>query len=218
MDSLGGLHPSWNAFSDNAAKEYLNPVWHPNRQSLIKLIEIIRSINCNTSILELGCGNASNLPILRAGLAPLQIKYHGVDFSRPLLNAAQANIDHVTDKLTMLDITKLTKPLFIEMSKKYDICLLSHVVEIVESPSWLLNLARESAKTVIIRWYRPPTLQATRVELLQMHKDQTGNEEPVHYVRWSINQNDYINWAVGAKYSKILAHSTEISDRIDVLY
>ena len=213
------LESSWNAFNETAAKKYLDPSWHPNSQSLPTLIEVINALRYkNISILELGCGNASNLPVLRRGLSPADVEYHGIDFSEPLLNAALASIDRTRDSLDYQNISNLSAPILRRDCQKFDLCLISHVIEIVESPSQLLSLAKQSANKVIIRWFRPPTQDLTRCELLQMNREQTGNLEPVPFIRWSINHDDYVAWSQKAGFRQIEAHNTIITDRIDLLY
>ena len=86
------ISKSWNSLSKEIASEYLKSFGSPAKGSneIIKDIfpKLIKN-KINPKILDLGCGNGHLYKYFKS--SGLNLKYTGVDFSRPLIEAARVS-------------------------------------------------------------------------------------------------------------------------------
>lgn len=175
------LNLSWNSFSSNIAEGYLKTIGYPSINSKKILTNIIQNISHGrkVSIIDIGCGNAQLYEYFKEHR--LNCEYTGVDFSQPLLKVAHKNNP---DAQFILDDVNLLQ----NVSKKYDIAIYSHVVEMLSSPESSLLAAKKRANLIIIRFFEPPEFNNSIVELREMS---VGEKKKVPYIRWKISKDYY---------------------------
>ena len=160
------ISKSWNAFSKEIADEYLKTFGAPSSSANEIIKDILPSLIRNKkspSILDLGCGNGHLYEFLNSHK---EIKYTGVDFSKPLIEAARNN--YYDANFVIADINNLTKVL----KNDFDLIIFSHVLEMLESPEKALFIARKFSKLILIKFFEPPTERFDEVEL----RDELGLE------------------------------------------
>ena len=215
MNNVSGN--AWNFIDPHAAHDFLNNEIHPNRQSVPQValaIKKIAKMQRGISIIELGCGNCSFWRLLKNILdstteVPLDIEYTGIDVSLSFLKAAK--LLQTSEMLVHADICKLPSGL------TSDIVILSHVMEMVESPELLLEIAKGISNNIIIRWFEPPLFDFTIVELHHMPHGVTSKESDRKYMRWKIGSSDYEHWLGRSNIELKERLKTPIKDIVDIL-
>lgn len=141
---------SWSNFqtSDQAEKYLKN---YPN-QSAYKILEFLGKDV--TRIIDVACGNAQLYPVFKEQNS--DIVYTGLDFSEPLINAAQKTVS--SDENARI-ISSDMYDYLLKTDDAYDLSILSHIVECCESPDLLLGRLSSISKYIAIRWYNPPRYQ-----------------------------------------------------------
>ena len=171
---------SWGAFSPERAKEYLRTYGHPSLESRAIVLDVFRRLagRGTLDVLDVGCGNGALYAFLRA--SGLRLRYTGVDFSDPLLEAAR---DRNPEARFVRDDAQTLET----VAGQFNVVLYSHVIEMLESPQRSLMRAAELSHTVVIRWFEPPDHETDAVELREM--DVGGRAVP--YIRRSMSRDYY---------------------------
>ena len=197
---------SWSSISNEDAREYLKYYPHDAKKALIPFLQ---SLDKDIKMLEVGCGNCQNFPIYNNSL--VNMDYTGVDFSEPLVRVA---VEEYGD-LENFNVECSDFYDFFESSiKRFDITLMYHVMELVESQDLLIKYASESSDYIAILWYEPPIHDCQIIEL----KGETyGGYENTPYIRIKTSK-DYYEHLLD-KYSLDLVSTFNFSEkqRIDIL-
>ena len=197
---------SWSSISNEDAKSYLK--YYPKNAKRL-LIPFIESLDKSVSILEVGCGNCQNFPIYNDHFD--NIEYTGIDFSKPLVDAAVEEYgDFENFNVKYCDFYDF----FNSNSKKFDIILVYHVMELVESQDLLMYNISKCADYSAILWYEPPVHSYQVVEL----KGETySGYTNTPYIRIKTSR-DYYDHLLD-KYSLDLLETYTLSEkeRLDIL-
>lgn len=158
------LQKSWSSISDNAATSYLSYYPTYNKHQFTKFI---KPKFRKARILELGCGNLNTYKLLTQSL---NFEYTGVDFSLPLINAAK--------KVGGKGISLIHKDIYEYLESydgpRFDIILMSHLIELVESQDLLLHYCAKHAPLIAIFWFDPPAHRFHRTEFkVSAHPSET---------------------------------------------
>jgi ubiquinone/menaquinone biosynthesis C-methylase UbiE len=175
---LSLISKSWQAFSPEIARIYLDGYGGPAESSKELLLNILKS-NQAVSILDLGCGNAQLYEYFKS--QNYICKYTGIDFSEPLLAAARnkhPEAEFIADDVHKLDALS---------GRNFDFVIYSHVLEMLESPHASLLQAKEYSSRIAIRFFEPPEAEVDRVELLEME----GGKGLVPYLRRTMSKKYY---------------------------
>ena len=179
---MDNLKQSWNAFSKEVAKQYLDTFGHPSTTSRQLLFERLKAMKKKPlRVIDFGCGNGQLCQyFLENGL---QMEYVGLDFSTALLDVAREKLQSYPQvDFIEADINEPS-----EIRGPFDVAIYSHVFELLSSPEQSLHYARRLAGTVMIRFYEPPEFEFNTVELREMDL----GAEPVAYIRRKMSQDYY---------------------------
>ena len=174
------LEASWSSIDISEAPHYLH--YYP-KDTVKKLGEFINRkvfdgvLRASPSLTELGCGNAQHFSLLNDMCG---VHYCGVDFSKNLCEAAVA----AYGKENNFNI--LHRDIY-ETSYGDDIILISHLMELISSPSLLLSKCQ--SKYIAIRWYEPPLFDHDIVELLPYAHP--GSTEKAPFLRRKMGKGYY---------------------------
>jgi SAM-dependent methyltransferase len=174
------LRGSWNAFSIQAAEEYLITSGFPSPESRDIVVAILSGLGRRrpASLLDIGCGNGSLYGALREQGA--RVEYTGVDVSEPLLAAARRAYPEAA--FVEDDAERLAR-----VTRGFDVVLFSHVLEMLGSPQAALRRAAALAPLVIVRFFEPPDHPVDLVELREMDV----GDRTVPYLRRSMSRDYY---------------------------
>lgn len=202
------LENSWGAFTQKAALEYLKTFGTPSMESKLILFEVLKEISegRSLSVIDLGCGNANLAEYLTE--KNLSFEYTGVDFSKALLTAAKEiypHADFICD-----DVNSLAN-----VTRKYDVAVYSHVIEMLSSPERTLLAAQQFAKKIVIRFFEPPEFDVDTVELLDMD---VGGDKRVPYLRRKISKDYYRLILSKMGCTKVDVYRDSHKDQIHVLH
>lgn len=172
---------SWSNFeTTDQTENYLKN--YPN-QSAYKILEFLGStVN---SIIDVACGNAQLYPIFKDQNP--DIVYTGLDFSEPLVDAAKKTISN--DNNARIVVSDMYDYL-LNTEEKYDLAVLSHIVECCESPDLLLGRLSSISNYIAIRWYNPPKYQYDFSEIRMSPINESIGNSP--YIRREMS-TDYYN-------------------------
>jgi len=176
------LHRSWSAFTPERAAEYLRSSGHPSPNSKRILADVLLQFGRSASVLDLGCGNAHLLEFLRD--RGFRGRYVGVEFSEPLLGAAQRTFAHDPEASFLHDDVNTLE----SVGVRCDIAVYSHVIEMLASPERSLLAARRLADVILIRFFEPPDHEFDSVEI---HSMKVGPDEWVPYLRRKMGRDYY---------------------------
>jgi len=183
--ALDKLIDSWSSFSRDAASAFLKTQGSPSANSKRILVDVLKSFSASKpiSILDLGCGNAHLFPYFKE--QGLDCEYFGIDFSQPLLEAAQeSNRNDPHAHFIQDDVNELGK-----IEGQYDVAIYSHVIEMMSSPEQSLLRARQLARRIVIRFFEPPDFDCDSVELREMDVGGDGTQAP--YIRRKMSRDYY---------------------------
>jgi ubiquinone/menaquinone biosynthesis C-methylase UbiE len=202
------LENSWGAFTQKAASEYLKTFGTPSIESKLILFEVIKEISAGkrVSVIDLGCGNANLAEYFSE--KNLSFEYTGVDFSEALLSAAKkiySGAAFIQDDVNSLN----------NVTKKYDVAVYSHVIEMLSSPERSLLAAQHFAKKIVIRFFEPPEFEVDTVELLDMD---VGGEKRVPYLRRRMSKDYYQLILSKMGCTKVDVYRDNYKDQIHVLH
>jgi len=138
---------SWNP-PKHLAKDYLHNYPPGTRKQLANFMKE-KGLK---SALDIGCGNAQLYPILKKEVPSLE--YTGIDGSKSLIDAAKEVVGN-DGTLVLEDMYKYMQ----NNTHQYDVSVLSHILECVESPEMLVDLASKSSKYLAILWFDTPKYQ-----------------------------------------------------------
>jgi SAM-dependent methyltransferase len=178
------LEQSWGSLTPGRAREYLRSFGAPSDGSKRLLVEVLdrHAGGRDLSLLDLGCGNGQLLETFRE--SGKEWAYTGVDFSRPLLDAARETFDDdARASFVHADVNTLEG-----VSGHWDVALYSHVLEMIGSPEGSLLQATALADAVAIRFFEPPEFDADLVELREM---EVGDGATVPYLRRKMGRDHY---------------------------
>ncbi len=177
---MTSLERSWGAFTPERARGYLQEPGAASPESQAIVADVLRRLadKGELAVLDLGCGNGATLRYLVDRGVP--VRYTGVDFSEPLLEAArEASPDAV---FIRDDVQRLER-----VEGRFDVVLYSHVLEMLGSPQASLERSAQLASTIVIRFFEPPDGEVDTVELLEMN---TGAGR-VPYLRRTMSRDYY---------------------------
>lgn len=178
------LKESWNSFSTEVARKYLKTFGYPSQDSKRLLADILiqEAKGQTLKIIELGCGNGQLAEYFLS--RKMDFTYMGVDFSAPLLEAANFTFAGNPDiRFLKDDVEQLGN-----VSETFDVAIFSHVIEMLASPETALTAARKVSKIIAIRFFEPPDHLHSRVELRSLDTGDSG----IHpYLRWSMGRDYY---------------------------
>ena len=139
-------HNSWGSMSPQKAQNYLH--YYP-RQMKVAMSKFISSISPQPRVLDIGCGNAQIYPILKQHNPNLQ--YTGVDITESLVNVAKGVVG---DGGTIIkdDIFKYVS----NTTERFDVLILSHMLECIESPDLIMTKAAQISDYIAIHWFDTP--------------------------------------------------------------
>ena len=158
------LRTSWNCFDEKYAKDYLHYFPRTLHDDFVDFVFGAMNVE-EPSILDVGCGNCRMVSILNE--RKKKYRYTGMDFSKPLLaesrksflesidNSLNVSVDLVDGDITNKD----------SYGGRYDISLLSHIVELVDSPESLIANASSVSDYVAIVWYEYPRFEHSTFEV-----------------------------------------------------
>jgi ubiquinone/menaquinone biosynthesis C-methylase UbiE len=204
---MNSLERSWGAFSRSRAVEYLTGFGHPSLESRDVVASVLKGLASDgaRTLLDLGCGNGGMAEFLRQ--RQVALAYTGVDFSEPLLDAAQQS--NPAACFVKDDIESLNR-----IESRFDVALYSHVLEMLGSPQASLVRAAEIARVVVIRFFEPPDGDIDRVEMLEMDVGETT----VPYLRRTMSRDYYRLILVAAGCASIDVYRCESArDQVHVL-
>ena len=172
---------SWSNFeTTDQTENYLKN--YPN-QSAYKILEFLGStVN---SIIDVACGNAQLYPIFKDQNP--DIVYTGLDFFLFLVVAAKKTISN--DNNARIVVSDMYDYL-LNTEEKYDLAVLSHIVECCESPDLLLGRLSSISNYIAIRWYNPPKYQYDFSEIRMSPINESIGNSP--YIRREMS-TDYYN-------------------------
>lgn len=154
-ESMNPLQASWSAISKVNAAHYLENYPDYNKKKLARYIK--SRFDKVPRVLELGCGSLATYKVMKRIVT---MNYTGVDFSSPLVRVAKAKFPEVTvindENINYLKTYE---------GPKFDIVVLSHVMELMESQDLLLQLCTKITSLIGILWYEPPRHPFHVVEL-----------------------------------------------------
>ncbi len=202
------ISKSWNSFSKEIANEYLKTFGAPSKSANQIIKDIFPKLIKNKKspkILDLGCGNGHLYEFLNSNQ---KIKYTGIDFSQPLIEAARNNYKEAN--FIISDINNLPK----DVKNDYDLIIFSHVIEMLESPEKSLFVAKTLSKIILIKFFEPPNSKYDLVELREMDLGMGR----VPYLRRKMSKKYYqlILSNIGCK--KVEIYQDKSKDQIHVLY
>ena len=203
------ISKSWNSFNKEIASEYLKKFGTPAQGSNEIIKDIFPKLIKNKkspSVLDLGCGNGNLYEYLN--LSFKNIKYTGVDFSKPLIEAAKSFYKQVD--FVLCDINNLSK----KVKGNYDLIIYSHVIEMLQSPERSLFEAKKFSNLIIIKFFEPPNSLYDTVELREM--DLGLGKVP--YIRRKMSKKYYqlILSNIGCK--KVEIYQDKSKDQVHVLH
>jgi len=195
---------SWSNFeTPDQAENYLKN--YPN-QSAYKILEFLGStVN---SIIDVACGNAQLYPIFKDQNP--DILYTGLDFSEPLVDVAKKTISN--DNNARIVVSDMYDYL-LNTEEKYDLAVLSHIVECCESPDLLLGRLSSISRYIAIRWYNPPKYQYDFSEIRMSPLSGSIGNSP--YIRREMS-TDYYNHLL-SKYDLKVIHEFSGVDLLHIL-
>jgi len=147
-------------------------------------------IKKNVDILDIGCYQADFLKLIK-----IPVNYYGVDFDRKALGIAQKR----GAKTTIVDLEKDKIP----FRKKFDIIVLTELLEHLKDPQWILAQAAQLLKSsgvVLISLPNECTIYHRLKVLLGKGIDSSGFEPFYHLHFPTLSQNEEF---IG-KYFKII--------------
>ena len=203
------ISKSWNSFSKEIASKYLKTFGNPSQSSNEILREVIPKLFKRKNIpriLDLGCGNAQLYEFFKFN--NIKCKYTGVDFSRPLLEAAKNN-NHEANFI-FCDVNKLSE----NLSGDFDLVIYSHVLEMLESPEKSLSEAKKFSNIILIKFFEPPNSVFDMVELREM--DLGLGKVP--YLRRKISKKYYELILANIGCRKVDIYSDKSNDEVHILY
>jgi predicted TPR repeat methyltransferase len=174
------LERAWGSFSRERAAGYLTTYGHPSPESRAIVADILSRLagKGEISLADLGCGNGGMSEYLRE--RRVRVRYTGVDFSEPLLQAAREA--HPDATFVQDDVEMLTN-----VQGPFDAVLYSHVLEMLGSPQASLQRAAQLARTVVVRFFEPPDGEVDVVEIREMDV----GDRLVPYIRRSMSRDYY---------------------------
>ena len=203
------ISKSWNSFSKEIASKYLKSFGNPSQSANEIVVDIIpklfKKINV-PKILDLGCGNAQLYEFFK--LNNIKCKYTGVDFSKPLLEAAKKNNNEAN--FLFCDINQLSE----NLSGDFDLVIYSHVLEMLESPEKSLSEAKKFSEIILIKFFEPPNSVFDIVELREM--DLGLGKVP--YLRRKISSKYYQFILANIGCKKVEIYSDKSNDEVHILY
>jgi 2-polyprenyl-3-methyl-5-hydroxy-6-metoxy-1,4-benzoquinol methylase len=149
---------SWNTFTEEYSKNYLNDADSVLPKTLSNFIFKEFSI---PNLIDIGCGNARLYNYLLN--EKRDFSYEGFDISEPLINAAKVKYEKNKNFYCKLVDSKLTD--LSQINKKFDIAVCTHLVELCESPENLFHTMTNLSDTVGIIWYEYPRFEYTQLEI-----------------------------------------------------
>jgi hypothetical protein len=196
---------SWSSISKDFAKQYLK--YYP-REAKHKLCDFINETmkDKKAKILELGCGNCQNYEIYNK---TNKIDYTGVDFSKTLLDAA---IEEYKNNNNFSIVYSDLYDYLENNNEIYDITLIFHVFELIESQDLILDLCSKCSNYIAILWYEPPIHDHHIVEL----KDKTyPDRENTPYLRIKTSKDYYSHLL--KKHNLTIEHRAVVDPKKQVL-
>ena len=173
---------SWNTIDKDTSKNYLH--YYPSNTKQ-RLAEFMAS-NSLKRTLDLGCGNAQMYPILKNSVS--DVDYTGVDFSQNLADTAREVIGTDTNaRIVYDDINKFIQT----TNESYDVTILCHMVECIESIDLVVSMAAKKSKYLAILWFDPPVYEYDTITIGASPHPTGGN-------------NPYIRRKIGAKYWQMI--------------
>lgn len=203
------ISKSWNSLSKEIASEYLKSFGSPATGSNEIIEDIFPKLiknKINPKILDLGCGNGHLYKYFKS--SGLNFRYTGVDFSKPLVEAAK--VSNKEADFILCDINKLSK----HISGKFDLIVYSHVLEMLESPELSLFEARKFSKLILIKFFEPPNSDFDKVELKEMDLG-LGS---VPYLRRKMSKKYYQLILANLGCKKVDIYCDNSKDEVHVLY
>jgi SAM-dependent methyltransferase len=181
------LERAWGSFSRERAAGYLTTYGHPSPESRAIVADVLSRLAAKgqISLADLGCGNGGMCGYLHE--SGVRVRYTGVDFSGPLLEAAREA--HPEATFVQDDVEKL-----VNLEGPFDVVLYSHVLEMLGSPQASLERAAQLARTIVVRFFEPPDGEVDMVDIREMDV----GDRLVPYIRRTMSR-DY--------YRLILAHA-----------
>lgn len=171
---------SWIDISNDKAQIYLH--YYP-KNTKNHLSDFISKVNSSPTVVDLGCGNAQIYPILKEKNPNLQ--YIGVDITENLLDVAK-NVISIDDKLVKQDIFEYLS----NLNEKFDFLILSHMIECVESPDFIMSKASDKFEYIAVLWYDYPRYDFDSAFLA---KNPHSEEDFKPFIRRKISK-DYWNF------------------------
>jgi len=174
------LERAWGSFSRERAAGYLTTYGHPSPESRAIVADVLSRLarKGEISILDLGCGNGGMSAYLHN--RGVRVRYTGVDFSEPLLQAAREA--HPAAMFVQDDVETLAN-----VKGPFDVALYSHVLEMLGSPQLSLQRAAKLARTVVVRFFEPPDGEVDIVEIREMDV----GDRLVPYIRRTMSRDYY---------------------------
>ena len=193
-------HKGWDIEPEDA-KTYLHYYPRVNKEALSKWINA--NLNDNFNVLDIGCGNAQFYSILKEYNS--NFRYTGIDNSENLVNEGTKVVGNQT--VIKTDIYKYMN----QISDCYDICILSHMIECIESPEYIINKASKICKYISILWYDYPTYDYDTTFII----NQSSDPSILKLITRRKMSKDYWNHIIN-KNNLHLVYSTKNSEK-DVL-
>lgn len=195
---------SWGDISEDLAKNYLHnyPV-----DMKIELSKFISTVNPAPSILDIGCGNAQMYTILKRYND--NIRYVGIDISKPLLEAAKSVVKNDAF-LVETDIYKY----MMELNESFDFAIISHMLECIESPELIIAKASEKCEYIAIHWFDTPKYEYDAVTIASNPHSQESFKP---YIRRKIGKN-YWKYITDMYYLKLIKHSNVDQNNVLEIY
>jgi len=198
------LEQSWNNFDKEYAKKYLH--YFPKQLHNFAVEHIFRTKN-NPSIIDVGCGNCQLYNIIENFRR--DFSYTGIDWSTPLLDSFDYKNKNNCE-IICGDILKEET-----YKKKYDCAVVSHIVELVDSPEKLFYMLSKNVEYIYVIWYEYPRFDFSHYEL-KNYVNSFNEEKNIFspYLRSKLSQ-DYFNFIL-QKNNLIIEEKIAMSEK-DIL-
>lgn len=205
---MSELEKSWSAISPKAALNYLDYYPAENKTEIARFIKN----NKLKTALELGCGNCTTyLHIAKS----VDIDYTGVDFSEPLIQAAKERTKNKQNcRIVKQDIFKYLEKC---SSNSFDIIIISHVMELVESQELLLAQATRCSKYIAILWFEPPSHDFHTVELKPSAHPKDSDNAPYLRIKTGSSFYKHIVEKYGLKVMQKNVNRNHTKDLLHIL-
>ena len=169
---------SWSNIDSTSAQNYLK--YYP-ADTKISLSKFIQSLDVESTILDIGCGNAQLYPILKQFND--RFIYYGVDISDTLLEVAKNTVSE-KDVLIKQDLFQFLNT----NTDRFTFTVFSHLLECTESPDFMINKAARISDYIAIIWYDPPRYEFDSASVAKNpHTSDDGSLKP--FIRRKIGAN-----------------------------